>query len=813
MKILYSWLKEYVDIDVYPEILADRLNYAGISVEGLEKIVPSFKGVITAKILEVKPHPNAEKLQIALIDFGKGTLEVVCGAKNIAPGQIVPFAPEGSTLKNGAVKLETRNIRGFLSRGMLCSEAELDLGDDESGIFILSEEIGSDIPIGVPVENVLGINSDYLFEFEIPSNRPDAFSVVGIAREVATLFNKETKFPNFHLLEEGPQIGEIVKVEVEDENLCPRYTAKAILGVINKRSPFWMRWRLLHSGLRPISAIVDVTNYVMLETGQPLHAFDLRFVKDGKIIVRPSDNNEKITTLDGVLRTLRKGMLLIADSEKPIALAGIMGSENSEVKEDTTDVIIESAHFDSKSIIRTSRILGLNTEASTRFEKKVDPEGTVFAARRAAYLIRKICGGNVAKGEVDIYKKKAKTVQINVRHKRIEKIIGIKFSKEFIKRTFENLGFRVEEINDGYRLTVPTFRPDIEREIDAIEEIARIYGYDRIASTIPSNNQTGGYEDDLRVFKYIREIALRLGFTEVITNPLLSSKIEENFGFSDKDEEKIVKIVNPLSGDLSILTPRLALNLIYVIRNNFTRSVRNVRIFEIGKVFKNSNSVLPEEKTVFAAAVCGNSIEKQWWGGPLNADLFDLKGLVESIFGTENLEFNPMENSAYFDGINLGFLKGNKSAIIISKGRQVGYLGAVKPEVLRTLDIDIPVYVMEILPDIFKSSILESKKYKPISLYPAIIYDFSFIISDEIPYGEVRKAILSLNLKYLENVEVFDVYKGKGIEKGKKSMAIRLVFRSPERTLEESEVKDSFEAAMSIVEEKFGADIRRADVS
>ncbi|MCX7832139.1 MAG: phenylalanine--tRNA ligase subunit beta [Actinobacteria bacterium] len=813
MKVLYSWLKEYVDIDIQPEILAERLNYAGISVESIEKIVPSFKGVITAKILEVKPHPNAEKLQIALIDSGKGTIEVVCGAKNIAPGQIVPFAPEGSTLKNGEIRLEARKIRGFLSRGMLCSEAELELGDDESGILILSEEISGDIPIGVPLEEALGIKSDYLFEFELPSNRPDAFSVVGIAREVAALFNSKAKFPDFHLTENGPQIGDIVKVEVEDENLCPRYTAKAVLGVINKRSPFWMRWRLLHSGIRPISAIVDVTNYVMLETGQPLHAFDLRFVKDGKIIVRASGKDEKITTLDGVLRTLREGMLLIADSEKPIALAGIMGAENSEVKEDTTDVIIESAHFDSKSIMRTSRILGLNTEASTRFEKKVDPEGTVFAAKRAAYLMRDICGGNVAKGEVDIYKKKAGQVQINVRHNRIEKLVGMEFSKEFVKRTFENLGFKVEEINEGYRLTVPTFRPDIEREIDAIEEIARIYGYDRIESTLPSNNHIGGYEEDLKVLRDIRERALRLGFTEVITNPLLGSKIVEISGFSGREEEKLVKVVNPLSNDLSILSPRLALNLIYVIRNNFTRSVRNVRIFELGRVFKNSDGILPEEKTVFAAAVCGNSLEKQWWGGPLNADLYDLKGLAESVFGAENLEFNPLDSDASFDGINLNFLEGDKSAIITSKGRPVGYLGAVKSEVLRALDIDIQVYVMEIIPEILKSSILESKKYQPVPLYPAIVYDFSFIIPDEILYSDIRDAIISLNLKYLESVEVFDVYKGKGIEKGKKSMAIRLVFRSPDRTLEESEVRDSFEAAMSIVKEKFGADIRRADVS
>jgi phenylalanyl-tRNA synthetase beta chain len=813
MKVLYSWLKEFVKVGAEPELIAERLNFAGIAVDALQPVKPTFKGVITARILNVRPHPNADKLQLALVDYGRGTVEVVCGATNIRPGQIVPFAPVGASLKNGEWVLEAKKIRGVLSQGMLCSEAELDLGQDASGIFILSDELGEDIPLGKKLEEVLNLEDDYLFEFELPSNRPDCYSVYGIAREVAALFDADVTFPEFELVEEEPSVSEIIKVKVEDETLCPRYTAKVVSGVKNGRSPFWMRWRLLNAGLRSISTIVDVTNYVMLETGQPLHAFDSRFIAEKTIIVRPSTEGEIIVTLDGVERPLKKGMLLITDPEKPVALAGIMGAANSEVREDTTEVIIESAHFDPKSIMRTSRILGLNTDASTRFEKRVDPEGTVFAARRAAYLIKMLAGGKVAKGEVDIYLEKESERKLAVRHSRIESVIGMRFASDSVKNIFKRLEFKPEFDGEIYYLTIPSFRGDIKREIDTIEEVARIYGYDRLPAELPANSTLGGYEEEIDFLRIIRERALRSGFTEVITNPLLSERLLEITSVGSAENQKLVRPVNPLSADMSVLTPLLSLNLLQVVRNNYTRGQKNLRFFELARVFKATDkNNLPKEKTSFAAVVCGASIPKQWWTDTLNNDLFDLKGLMENILSSRGdsvcFVANDGSDDPVFDSIRLSFLERGKSALIMVGDSLVGFLGEVKERVLRELDIDDPVFVLEFYPDLLKHLITVEKEYRPIPIYPAIIYDLSLLVSRNLSFIEIRQAIEELKLDHLESISIFDLYTGRGIPTDRKSVAIRLVFRSRTRTLKEDEVRESFERVKQLLTERFSAEIR-----
>lgn len=814
MKVLYSWIKEFVNVEKDPEKVAERLNFAGISVDSVEKIKPTFKGVVTARILDVKPHPNADKLSLALIDYGKGTTEVVCGARNIKPGQIVPYAPPGASLKNGEFVLEARKIRGVLSPGMLCSETELDLGDDSEGIFIISDEIEDEIPVGLPLEEVLPLN-DYVLEFELPSNRPDCFSVMGIAREISALFDLELTVPSFELKEEEPFVGDLVKVEVEDDELCPRYSAKAVLGLKNRKSPFWLRWRLKNSGIRPVSAVVDVTNYVMLETGQPLHAFDSRFIAENTIVVRRAGYNEKIVTLDGIERSLKEGMLLIADIKKPVAIAGVMGAENSEVREDTTDVIIESAHFSPKSVMRTSRILGLMTEASTRFEKGVDPEGTVFAARRAAYLMQSLCGGKILKGEVDVYRKRIERKKIEVRHDRIEKVVGWKFSEEEVKKILSRLGFTISLQDERtYSVSVPSFRVDVEREIDVVEEVVRIYGYDNIGSSLPENKTAGRYERELELLSVLRERALRNGFTQTISNPLLPLRTEKIFLFEEKDTQEFVRIVNPLSADLALLTPRLSVNALFIVSNNLKRGVRDLRIFEIGKVFKKGSGNLPDEKTVLSAAACGSAVQKQWWGNSIPNDIFDLKGLVEAIVDFEDVfDFVVSETEPVFEGIRLNYLKPFESALVYAGSEAVGFLGCVKEEVLSALDIDIPVCVMEVVPEKILSLLSREKKFKPLPVFPAITYDFSFIVSEDVSFKEIREAIENLELDHLETVTVFDVYKGRGVEKGKKSIAIRMVFRSSDRTLKEDEVRPAFDRAMEAVKMKFGAEIRGVEVS
>ncbi len=803
MKVLYSWLQEFVEIEEDPEVVAERLNYAGISVDHISKLSPTFKGVITAKILDVRPHPNAEKLSLALIDYGKGTIEVVCGAQNIKPGQIVPYAPPGASLKNGEFVLEARKIRGVISPGMLCSEVELDLGEDASGIFILSDEF-KEVPIGVDLADFLKISTDYLFEFELPSNRPDAFSVIGIAREISAIFGVTFRKPEIELHESQIRAQDKVKVEIKDFDLCPRYTAKVVLKAENRRSPFWMRWRLYNAGQRSISAVVDVTNYVMLETGQPLHAFDRNLIADATIIVRPAEEGETIITLDGSERRLRKGMLLIADPEKPIALAGIMGAENTEVGVETRDIIIESAHFNPASIMRTSRLLGLTTEASTRFEKRVDPEGTDYAAARAAQLIQAIAGGEICSGSVDVYRERYRGPEITLRLSRLNSVSGYDFESQTVKKVFSGLGFDCVEKDGVFTVKVPSWRADISREIDLIEEVVRVYGYDRIPSTLPASKTRGGYSKDLKLQNYLREVSLRAGYTEVVTNPMIPEKMVELFRLHDIPSFEAVSIVNPLSKDMSYLVPFLSINLVNIIRNNAVRSVKNLRIFEIAKIFrKDEKGKLPDERTVFAAAVSGFSIEKKWWSEPVAADIYDLKGLFELFFKEfpADIEFAQSE---------IPFLEPAAQANIVYEGRSAGFLGKVREEILDALDIDMPVFVMEFEPAFFEAEFFKERKYREIPQYPAIIYDFSFVIDRNITFSQIVKVIRQLNLRYLENIEIFDLYQGKKLPAEKKSMAVRLVFRSNERTLEETEVRGGFEAAIKAVEKAFGAEIRGA---
>lgn len=795
MKVLYSWLREFVDLDEHPEELAERFNFAGIAVDSLEEIKPTFSGVVTGRLLEVRKHPDADKLSVCQVDTGGEVLNIVCGAGNIAAGQIVPVALPGATLKNGEFKITRRTIRGVESNGMLCSEIELDIGDDAEGIFILSDEIDGLEP-GVPLEKVLNLH-DWLFEFEIPSNRPDCYGIAGIAREAAAIYGTDFHFPEFSVEESDVPVEELVSVEIADPELCPRYSARALIGVKNGRSPFWMRWRLTHSGLRPLSALVDVTNYVMLETGQPLHAFDRRLIAEHRIIVRPASEGEIITTLDGVKRVLKKNMLLIADPEKPIAIAGIMGAENTEVSEDTEEVIIESAHFHPASIMRTSRLLGLSTDASTRFEKKVDPEGTVFAADRAAYLMHLLCGGKVARGVVDVYPNRHQPLTIQVRHSRIESVLGDKFAPEKVKQIFISLGFGVDEKDGVYELEVPSFRPDVTREIDAIEDVARIHGYDQILSTVPANNLRGKFEYALEIENRLRQKAIQLGFHETVSLTLMSEELAELFGVG----ENAVRIKNPLSADLAVLPPVMAPLIATTVRNNFVRGNKNLKVFDIGRIFLPSDGVLPREERVLAAAVCGEAVEKDWFGGPIRGDFFDIKGLFESVAEEYDVEVEFKQGGpAFLDGAN--------SAVVIINGRESGYVGLLDRKITDRMDIDIPVWIGELNIESLAQAQAKKRTYQDIPVYPAIVYDLSFFVEKSVTYEQVCQTIEAVRAKYLESFKLFDLYEGRGIPADMKSMAIRFVFRSRKKTLEEEKVRPQFDKIVSELEKKLGVKVR-----
>lgn len=797
MKFLWSWLQEYLTDELDPLEVAERLNFSGLVVESIEKITPSFEGVVVGEIVSIEKHPDAERLSFCEVDVGTEKLKIVCGANNIREGQKVPVACVGARLKSGKVKIERRCIRGIESEGMMCSEAELDLGKDASGIMVLDNLLKP----GTPLKEALHLD-DYLIELEVTSNRPDCFGLFGIAREVSALFETNVRYPEEHPEEQEELASERVSVDIQAPDLCPRYSGKVILQARAGVSPFWMRWRLNNSDVREISAVVDVTNYVMLETGQPLHAFDLDLIPDGKVIVRRAFPGEKIVTLDGATRILDPQMLVIADREKAIAIAGVMGGLSTEVSSFTRNILIESANFSPASIMRTSRKLGLITEASVRFEKKVDPEGTVYAAERAAFLIQKICGGKVLKGTVDEYVKKYVPVRVALRHSRLEKVIGQKFARRKVVNIFKSLGFEVKEKDDSYDLKVPSFRPDIQREIDLIEEVARIYGYDKLPSTIPKSNTYGGFKGRGRFVNSVRDIATRQGFYEVVTFSLISDKIPEIFHLKGEDKLSRAKaIVNPISSDLSILRTSLIFGLMDVLRNNFSREVRSLRIFEIGKTFYDKGDILPEEELKLGFAAMGDLIEKSWYTTPLRNDLFDLKGLVEEICSEFEIDvsFSPSKMPFFIEG---------KQVSIVINDKEVGYFGEILPDIRQHYDIKQPVYVGEVSLDFLYKVASYEKTFREIPVYPSISYDLSFLVPYEIGYDVIRKAILNLQVNWLEDVFIFDLYSGKGIPAGKKSIALRLVFRSKERTLSEDEVRKEFEKVVSLLEREFSAEIR-----
>lgn len=801
MKILFSWLKDYLTFEASAEEVAEKLNYAGIEVDSLAKVSPSFNRVVVGNVKKVKEHPNADKLSVCTVDIGDEVLNIICGAPNVSEGQKVAVAKVGAKLKNGEYKITDRKIRGVKSEGMICSEAELDLGHDESGIMVLEKEAkpGTLLTEVFPLE-------DYLFNLEIPSNRPDCFGVIGVAREVSAIFNSQLKLPKFELEHSDMKAADFAEIEILDADKCPRYTAKIIIDSATKESPFWLRWRLYNAGVRPISSIVDVTNYVMLETGQPLHAFDLDKVKDSKVLVRTSKKGERIITLDGVERELLEDVLLIADPEKPIGIAGIMGAESTEVSGRTSRILIESAHFSPSSIMRSSRRLGLMTEASIRFEKRVDPEGTKFAAERATYLINEISGGKILSGTIDIRAKKLKQRKIKVRHKRIEDILGKKYKRDRIKRVFSGLGYRTLENGENFTLVIPSHRADIKREIDLIEEVARIDGYSKIPATIPKSNTRGGYDKGFKVENEIRNICLKAGFDEALSTSLLPKEITGIFKVkNNKKFGKFVEVVNPLSSELALLPTSGVFGLVYSVKNNYVKNIKNLRFFEIARIFKKEKEVLPREEKVLSAAVTGSSLPKSWYGGPLVADFYDIKGLFKVVLEEFGLDYELKETE-------IPFLEQGIQTAVISKGSEIGFIGRLKEDILDTLDIEAPVYIGEISIDFVFNNMKPYKKYKEVINYPAVTYDVSFFVGKDIYYGEIKEELASLELKYLRDLEIFDLFEGKSVPPNKKSIALRFKFRSSRRTLTEDEVRPEFDKAIKILEEKFNAEIRSKKV-
>lgn len=802
MLVSLKWLKDYVDIELTAEELAHELTMAGLEVDEIKTIRPQFSGVVVAKILSVKPHTSADRLSLCNVSDGTEIHAVVCGANNIATGDIVPLAKVGAVIPGGYT-IKSSVLRGEKSDGMLCSEAELEIGDDASGIMHLP----SDLPLGVPLETALNIG-DTVLDIGVTPNRSDCLSMIGMAREVAAITGKKIKQPSVKVKESSEDINPLTSVKIIDADACPRYTARIIKNVQIGVSPFWMKTRLEAAGLRAINNIVDVTNFVMLEMGQPLHAFDFRFLEEGRIVVRKSKENEEFISLDGKSRILLADTLLICDGVKPVAIGGIMGGMNSEVKEDTQVIFLESAYFDPTSIRRSARKLAMPTDAAFRFERGIDPEGVVKALNRAAQLIADLSGGSIYKNYIDEYPEKISTAQdIPLRLDRIRQVIGMEIGAKDVVRILRSIGMVLKQNGKGrYLVTPPTCRVDILREIDLIEEVIRLYSYDRVPVTLPAVAVTEiSVIPRLNLEERIRQLLIGSGYTEIVNYSFGIPVAADLLCLPENDERRrLVRIKNPLGEDLSVMRTTMIYGLLETAKKNAHNGSFDLRIFEIGRIFLSLDvGDLPEEKNVLAGLLTGKMMD-DLWGSRKTVDFYTLKGCLENIF------FDLKINNCKYNSTSVEpFLHPGKSCGIYLDDRKIGFLGEVHPDVLEKIDLKNNVYVFEINLDILVSAYHDRNIiYQEISKFPAVMRDVAFVIPDSMEADQMLNIVLGQKEDLLENVSIFDVYIGKEISEGTKSLGLRFSYRASDRTLTDLETNTAHDRIVQKTVNLTGAKIR-----
>ncbi|HHY90121.1 MAG TPA: phenylalanine--tRNA ligase subunit beta [Clostridiales bacterium] len=797
MLVPLKWLKTYVDIDgMKIDELYEKFILSGSNIEEIKELGKELDKVVVGKITEVRKHPNADKLLIAKVDVGNEVLQIVTGAPNIKEGQYIPVVLDGGKLPGG-VKIKKGKLRGEESCGMMCSAEELGIPDkvipihQRDGIYILDQAY----PLGSDIREALGWD-DFVIEFEITPNRPDCLSMIGMAREAAAVFGKKVQYPEPKIESEHGNIHQYASVEVKNTKDCKRYVARVITDVKVEPSPQWMQTRLMQAGVRPINNIVDVTNYVMLELGQPLHAFDLNTLEGQKIVVRNASDNEKFTTLDGVERTLDSSMLMICDAKKPVGIAGVMGGLNSEITEETKTILLESANFYSDSIRSTSKKLGLRTEASSRFEKGVDPNIALIAANRACELIEKLGAGRIVKGVLDIYPEPLQEKRISVRPERMNALLGTDLSPQEMKDILERLEMKVEEAENQFLVTVPTFRADILEEVDFVEEIARIYGYDRLAMTLPKGNEQGAKTNGQIIEDNVKDILNGLGLNEILTYSFVSPKSLDLIRVpQDSFLRNAIKLLNPLGEETSIMRTTLIPNMMEVLARNVHRNVENVKAFELGAVFIPKSlpiEDLPIEKKMLLLGMYGEG-----------NDFYALKGVVEELLQNLNIfgcEYIPESNHYAFHP--------GRCANIIWKNHVLGVIGEIHPDIAENYDIDKRVYIGEIDFNILMQLARMDRVYKPLPKYPAIIRDIALIVKDEIYAKQIEDIIKENGEGVLEKIELFDVYKGKQVPEGHKSIAYSLTYRAEDRTLTDDEVSSIHQKIVQALETELDARLR-----
>lgn len=791
MKVSYRWLKELVDFDLRVEELASRLTDAGLEVENIATLGTGLYNVVVGEIRRITSHPQADKLSVCMVSVGDEDLQIVCGAPNVAERIKVPVALIGVRLPAGMV-ITKGNLKGVDSFGMICSEKELQIGEFEDGIMILDPQLKT----GEPITSALNLE-DHILDIALTPNRPDWLSMIGVAREVAALCGSRVKDIKINLHEAKKLAGEMVQVEIDDPLGCPRYAARIIEDIKITESPFWLKRRLYSAGMRSINNVVDITNLVMLELGHPLHAFDYNLFKQKKVVVRRARDKEKFVTLDQVERTLNREILLITDGTKPVAVGGIMGGLESEVTPDTRAVLLESAYFDPKTIRRGRMFLDLSTESSQRFERGADPNGVVKAIDRAAQLFEELAGGKVLEGVVDSYPSFIGPVNLRLRPQRVNRVLDIKLTTAQIKSILVNLEIPVKG-DQELEVEAPTFRPDLTREIDLIEEIARIYGYSHIHTTMRAGgNLVTRIPPEDEVFRKIRQFMVGKGFFEVITNNLVDPEMLNRL----TPDKSPVSIRNPLSQDLSVLTTTLAYGILSAVSYNKNRQERNLRIFELGKVFVASDGSLPNENYQLGIAISGVRNPRHWEIKEAEVDFYDLKGILEELLEHLSLSFNLVP------GLN-SLLDLENCFTIKQEEEEVGWTGEISKEISNLFEIKDRVFWAELNLGKILPRIPVAKEFLPLPKFPTVDRDLAIVVDEKLFSQEIIDKIKEAGENYVEEVVLFDVYTGKQIQSGKKSLAYSIRYRSPEKTLTDEEVDEIHRRVVSQLEQNFGAVLR-----
>ncbi len=807
MRISYNWLQRYINVNDSVENLAQKLTGIGLEVEAIEYLGKEFAGFVVAEIIDVQKHPNADRLKLCTVNVGvsDGHLQIVCGAPNVEAGQKVIVGLIGATVPHNQhvpvgkpFTLIKASIRGVESFGMICSEKELGIGEDSGGIMVLD----SKSKVGTPLADFLGVN-DIAFELGITPNRPDCLCHLGVARDVAAIYKKKYSLPRYKLTENKKiSIKKIATVKVENSIDCPRYAARVIQNVNVQESPDWLKQLLTAAGLRPINNIVDATNFVMLEYGQPLHAFDYDHLAHHTIVVKNAAKGERFTTLDGKTHQLTGSELMICDGEKSVAIAGVMGGLNSEISLNTKTVLLESAYFSPTSVRKTAKRLGISSDASYRFERGIDPNSTAEASARAASLIAEISGGEVVQGLIDVYPKKIAPKKITLNVSRVNSILGTAISAKEIKSILNSIEIKTSERKEKntFRCIVPTFRPDIEQEIDLVEEVARMYGYDNIENKISSEVIFSKPDRTESRINSIRTWCVANGLNEILTNSLIEASTAKLFS------QDIVTVKNPLSIDLEILRPSLLSTMLQTLSYNYNHGASRLQVFEIGRIFSTSNEDgTPikgfSEKNILGICLSGEANHLSWCVKQRNVDIFDAKGLVLSLLksiGLDNSDFIYYNAPSSLTEMTIGVEINNT---------YVGFIGKCKPEIAKNFKIEKDVFYAELnLDEIVKVDTV--KKYKEFSKFPTVIRDIAFVVKKEINVGEIETTIRGVADDAVTSVTLFDLFEGKSIGEGNKSVAFSLRINSSEKTLTDCEIESIVSSIINAVVTTFNANLR-----